>query len=136
MEKLKIACKVCGKPINKYSKKYCSRKCMGIDRLGSRNVWYGKKSPNAHRKNKVIGVPVGTIIKEKDTGYLRIKTGCKKWIRHHRFVMQEHLGRKLKKEEVVHHKNGIRNDNRLINLAIMTNREHKLLHLEGSGDAL
>ena len=108
-------------------------KCLGIDRRGNKNVWYGKPSPNSHRKGKVIGVPIGTIIKEKGSGYLRIKVGCMKWIRHHRYVMEKHLGRKLKKDEHIHHINGIKNDNLITNLTIMTNREHRLLHSKGGG---
>ena len=48
--------------------------------------------------------------------------------------MEKHLGRFLRPNEVVHHKNEIRNDNRLCNLEIMTASKHaKMPHLNKRG---
>lgn len=46
----------------------------------------------------------------------------------HRLIMQKHLGRKLGKNEIVHHINGNKQDNRIDNLQIMTRSEHVKLH--------
>lgn len=57
--------------------------------------------------------------------------GGKKRILQHRIVMENYLGRKLLSSEVVHHKNGIRNDNRIENLELFgSNSEHMKAHHE------
>lgn len=48
----------------------------------------------------------------------------------HRVVIENSLGRVLTQSEVVHHKNGIRTDNRLENLEVLSKEDH----LEAHGD--
>lgn len=55
----------------------------------------------------------GTIWKDEKTGYLYQYKRL-----HHRLVMEKALGRRLSVNESVHHRNGIRDDNRLENLEL------------------
>lgn len=60
-------------------------------------------------------------------GYISIwKNG--KYRKQHRLVMEEKLGRPLKKEEVVHHINKIKYDNRPENLEIFSNQSAHMTH--------
>lgn len=60
--------------------------------------------------------PVGHRRFEKD-GYVNVMTGTGS-IPEHRYVMQQMLGRELAGRESVHHRNGIRHDNRPENLEL------------------
>ena len=96
--KHKISCS-CGKLKSQYSKKCRECNAPSLLTLGRIPTW---------RKDISTGYIVGDI---------RNATG-KHEIRQHRYIMEEHLGRKLLDHENVHHKNGIRDDNKIENLEL------------------
>jgi len=67
------------------------------------------------------GLEIGN--KRKKAGYILVWNG-RKWQFEQRFIFEKHLGRKLMKGEIIHHRNGNKADNRLENLQLLTRNKH------------
>ncbi len=87
---------------------YCSAKCSKIGHKQSPPNWAGGK----HTYNGYVYVQNNTNM------------GKSRYIAEHRVVMSEILGRPLMKNEMVHHKNGRKDDNRPENLSVLLRKTH------------
>ena len=136
-------CIECGNPLNRGARKYCSRECL---KIAYRRTWVelactncgkllrrrkierkGYKSAFCDKKCECEYRSFGDNLERKgrynDQGYKSVKVNGK-YVGEHRLIMSDFIGRKLKRHEIVHHLNGIRDDNRIENLCIVTNYTH------------
>lgn len=111
-----IFCKALFHPWNgQVNAKYCSRLCACRDR-----------NTNDHQKRagKIGGLVTGNKMRGTGTkGYVKY------FQRHeHRIVAEQLLGRKLRKGEIVHHKDGDKHNNSIGNLEVMNQSKHASIH--------
>ena len=66
-------------------------------------------------------------------GYIRVRLDDGTIMLEHRFVMEKHLGRKLRCGEFVHHIDENKHNNDILNLKITSNSEHVSQHVSGRG---
>ena len=141
-------CSFCNKHFGrKLSKAYCSAECRkkALEELKKVKFPYAyRKCKNCNKdfvtnpayitRRKSAGIfctrlCMDTYIKNNKTavvgtdGYVHVGKD-----RQHRQIVEKALGRKLLKREYIHHINGIKTDNRIENLQVVSPREHGLIH--------
>ena len=87
---------------------FCSRSCQA--------TYFNRKRGKGFKRHKK-----GYILKFVGHEYNKNVSG---YYLEHRYVMEQILGRSLEKNEIVHHKNGVKDDNRIENLELLTTKNH------------
>ena len=116
MKFISYKCRNCGKKKDVYASKYkgrfpkfCSYSCRNKFNLTGH---FGKGVSNWKGGRR-----------HNSCGYIFLRVNGK-YVLEHRVMMEKFLKRELKKFEDVHHKNGIRDDNRIENLEVFTRSKH------------
>jgi hypothetical protein len=125
-------CQRCGKPYRagpavRAKRRFCSLECRDETLRG----------PNVHtwRGGRTYKGGYVWVWLDKDDFFFPMTHGHKHpHVAEHRLVIARDLGRCLTPFEVVHHKNGIRDDNRLENLELSTRNAHSKDHSQGYND--
>lgn len=131
--KPKPACEVCSKPTHRGTAKTCSVECRSryLERI------HKGRTLNTGRTHFKRGQQPANYKGwwRKDSGYIMVHCPDHPHAdRHgdvpeHRLVVEENLGRLLTRDEVVHHRNQVKDDNRIENLQVMIEADHLRLHL-------
>jgi HNH endonuclease len=77
--------------------------------------------PGRARVRDSSGYVIVHVRKDSSMAPMRNANG---YVREHRLVLAESLGRPLRRDEVVVHRNGVKDDNRLENLALLPSNSH------------
>ena len=123
-----IGCEVCGlaRWVSVTKHKPSHTVCRRCSRIGKK-----LKHRDGSLYRRADGYLAVYVEKEDFYSSMRMATG---YVLEHRLIMAQHLGRCLQSWESVHHKNGIKDDNRIENLELVMKGSHTLLHNKGYRD--
>lgn len=103
------SCPICNAVVGNRNT-FCSRTCARSRRSGAlNNAWKGGRYWHKGHQRWFVRIDGKTVLE-------------------HRYIMEQHLGRKLAPDEVVHHINEVPTDNRIENLLVMKRGDHIALH--------
>lgn len=138
-EKKRTECPKCGKDfiarkaqLRDGNKPYCSIGCASSHRERKPETYLKVAETRSKRTYEYVKGPSHPSWKggrHKRNGYIFINIGPNKYKQEHRIVFEKYLGRELGPEEIVHHINGIKTDNRIENLELMDRAEHARHHM-------
>ncbi len=123
-----------------YAIKLGLRPARSLDRSAAIKEGQRKRHPHG-RFGKDAARWAGGRHQKEDNGYIWVYSPGHPYatsghrVYEHRLVMEAHIGRYLETDEHVHHKNGVKDDNRLENLELLRNGEHQAKHMANSHDA-
>ena len=102
------------------------KECPEEKKIKLKNMFLGEKSCR-WKGGKTFHGNGYILIKDRNHPFCTYQG----YVLEHRLVMEKHIGRYLKPEEVVHHINKIITDNRIENLQLLKNKsEHMSLHMK------
>lgn len=122
INKLELSCSNCGVVFRRRHdakigrNTFCSRKCQYELHRGENSTFY---KGGRYKNDKGYVLVLATDHPRKVAG---------QYVYEHVLKTEKHLGRYLEKNEHIHHINGIKDDNRLENLQIVTPQEHMKIH--------